>query len=176
MLDILRHNFIKLTDFNVIIFDECHHGRNSHPMQQLMSLFGNYPEEDLPRVVGLSGMLTSSSIKPQNVIADLEELEATFRSTIATVKGSGAFKNVLLFSTCPKELLVKYDNHLLCSTINYITDQISSICRNFADWPIDQEQTQSDNIESRLSKISNPFSKTKKLLNDFTYQIEDLGK
>lgn len=176
VLDVIRHNFIKITDFNLIVFDECHHGRNNHPMQQLMSLFANYPEQGLPRVIGLSGMLTSSSIKPQNVIEDLEALEATFRSTIATVKGSGAFQNVLLYSTCPKESFVTYDKHVPSSIITTIADRVSRITKEIGNWPIDQTHDKSFKIDLDLNKTANPVKKIGKLLNDFIYQISDFGE
>lgn len=175
MLDVIRHGYVKITDFNLMVFDECHHGRNDHPMHQLMECFSKYPESELPRVIGLSGMLTSSSIKAPNVRENLEELEATFRSTIATVKGMGAFQNVLLFSTCPKESFLPYEVFHPCDLIQFITKRMDALVVEIKDWPIDSTHERSDTKDLQKNKGASPIKKIGKLFNDLNYQMKDLG-
>lgn len=55
ILDTIRHGFLKISEINLLIFDECHHGRGDHPMHQLMSHFQYTNVADQPRVIGLTG-------------------------------------------------------------------------------------------------------------------------
>lgn len=163
LLDIIRHGYVKITDFNLIVFDECHNGRKQHPMHQLMSEFTKHPEVELPRVIGLTGLLTSSSPILKNVQDELEKLETIFRSTIATVKGTGAFENVLLYSTCPEETIWVYETYKPCDLIQRILKRVDALGVEIEDWPIVGRH--------ELEKLD----KLKKLLLDLKYQIEDLG-
>lgn len=176
MLDVIHHGYVKISDFNIIVFDECHHGRKDHPMHQLMQQFDKYPERDRPRVIGLSGMLTSTSVKAQNVISDIESLEATFRSTIATVKGMGKFRNVLLYSTCPEESIIPYDVPPSTSLTKHIGDLANDIIKDLDNWPVDSTHERGgQQIDPKLNKTANPVKKSAKLLKDFLYQLTDLG-
>lgn len=164
-----------MTDFNLIIFDECHHGRNEHPMHQFMSYFNEYPEKELPRVIGLSGSLTSASIKEQNVVEDLLVLEATFRSTIATVEGMGKFQNVLLYSTRPKETIQPYEKHIPSQKLKSIMDLVGTIAKSLSIWPIDLTHEKSNTIDLQSNKTASPLKKLDRLLKDFVFQIDSLG-
>lgn len=115
----------------------------------------------MPRIIGLSGSLTSASVKPQNLVADLEELEAIFRSTIATVKGSGAFQNVLLYSARPREYYVEYDRHIPNRLITKIISRVVNITMEIEDW---------------TSEVASLVDDIVGLLGDFNYQINDFGE
>lgn len=95
ILDVVRHGFLSITDFNLMVFDECHHANNDHPMSQLMGHFKNQPAHLLPRVIGLTGLLLKST-SPVNIEDDLNKMEATFRATIVTVSDSVEYANVLV--------------------------------------------------------------------------------
>lgn len=95
-MDIIRHGFLSIRDFNIIIFDECHHGRKDHPMHQLMQQFEHIPKPEQPRVIGLTGMLISASIKPEQVRNELETIETVFQSTISTIGSYDDFRNMLM--------------------------------------------------------------------------------
>lgn len=119
-----------------------------------MSLFNKYPADQLPRVIGLSGMLTSTSVKAQNVISDLQTLEATFRSTIATVKGSAAFKNVLSHSTKPVESFELFEKFPQSSTIEFITVRVEKIIERMASWPVDKTHERTIKVDIDLNKTA----------------------
>lgn len=175
MLDVIRHGYMKVTDFNLIIFDECHHGRNDHPMHQLMSYFNGYPKTELPRVIGLTGSLTSASVKEQNIVDDLLALEATYRSTIATVKGMGELQNVLIYSTRPKESMEQFQTYIKPQTMDNILSQINEMLKGLDDWPIDTSHEKQHIIDHSKQRPS-PVKKLGKLLKDFCYHCNDLGK
>ena len=96
VVDVIRHKFIAVTDFNLMIFDECHHATGGHPMHQLMGQFKHYDQSALPRVIGLTGLLIKSSSK-HKILKELQDLEAVFRAKIVTVANFDEFKNVLMY-------------------------------------------------------------------------------
>lgn len=101
----MGHGFLRISQFNLIIFDECHHAQGNHPMTKMMRLFKDYDEDVQPRVIGLTGSIPST--KPENILEDLHRLEETFCATITTARGE-SFADVLSHSTCPKETLLTY--------------------------------------------------------------------
>lgn len=158
-----------------MIFDECHNAHKDHPMHQLMAYFLSASEEDLPRVIGLTGMLTSTSVKPQNVINDLKQLENTFQSTIATVKGLDAFADVLLYSTSATEQTVLYPTYILPNILKIITEKVNKIVESIGNWPIDHTHERSSAMALKADRTPNPLKKLKTLWNDYLYHLQDLG-
>lgn len=52
LCDMITHGYIKVDDINLLIFDECHHAVEDHPMRLIMKHFDNYPMTKQPRVLG----------------------------------------------------------------------------------------------------------------------------
>lgn len=50
--DMLTHAYIRIEDINLIIFDECHHAVEDHPMRVIMKHFLNCKAHEQPRVLG----------------------------------------------------------------------------------------------------------------------------
>lgn len=71
-----------MNQFNLIIFDECHHGVEDQVMRQIMKFFQNVVDQ--PRVVGLTATLLNKNCIIQNVMSEIKELEVTYQSRIAT--------------------------------------------------------------------------------------------
>lgn len=178
MLDVIRHGYIKLEHFNIVVFDECHHGRKDHPMHQLMSHYRDVPIDKRPRIVGLTGMLIGASVKPGNVIEVLDNLEGTFHATIATVKSMKEFNNVLLYSTNPDERIVAYHQNPSTRTvvvIERITNIINKCVALIETWPVDltHQRTSSYTMHGDLTSATK-FLRT--IVQDFLYQLNDMGK
>lgn len=178
VLDVIRHGFIKITDFNLIIFDECHNAQKDHPMHQLMSCFTDRTlnETLLPRVIGLTGMLTSPSVKPANVIDDLIRLESTFRSAIATAKGLTAFREVLDYSTAPKEIRLEYAPPAYMSpALALIEKKIEAVIKMIELWPVDSKQDKNGTMDLKANRTPSPLKSLMNSLRDFVYQMKDFG-
>ncbi|KAK7865819.1 hypothetical protein R5R35_001277 [Gryllus longicercus] len=86
LLDILNHNYLQLSSINLLVFDECHHAVNQHCMSKIMKHFDHYPEEEQPRVLGLTATLLNASVKYHRVPETVTVLEDTFKSKIATIE------------------------------------------------------------------------------------------
>lgn len=142
-------------------------------MKLLMNKFADIPESEHPRVIGLTGMLTTPSIKPQNVLDDLLKLEATFRATITTAKGAD-FNDVLMHSTCPAERVLEYEkNNFLVENQDYIARKVKDMVKMIGEWPLDNMIAR--NSDPRLEKQPKPSKKYETICNDFQYQIGNLG-
>lgn len=98
-VDIVNHNYIKLSDLSIVIFDECHHATKTHPMHQFLSFFQDAIRcnegVSLPRAIGLTGVLLKGN-KLGNIEKDLKALEAVFRGNIVTVSTMEQFNNVMV--------------------------------------------------------------------------------
>ncbi|XP_045498782.1 endoribonuclease Dicer isoform X2 [Colias croceus] len=103
--DMLTHQYIRIQDINLIIFDECHHAVEDHPMRQIMKHFEACPTNEQPRILGLTATLLNSNVTLNKVEKTLQDLETTFHATIATVNEMG---EVLKYSTNPEEKIIYY--------------------------------------------------------------------
>lgn len=158
ILNVVVHGFLKLSHFNVIVFDECHNARKKDPMLLLMEKFKEVQTSEHPRVIGLTGMLTAPSIKLNEVKSDLKRLEATFRAVIMTAKGD-TFGDVLMHSTCPVEKVICYDEPASCD--DTITERLEKMKLMIDDW------------ELKTPKIKPKF---KKICDFYENQFNTLGK
>ncbi|PNF18314.1 hypothetical protein B7P43_G14501 [Cryptotermes secundus] len=104
-LNLLLHGYIKLSDINLLIFDECHHAVNDQPMRQVMQQFEHCPPELQPRILGLTATLLNSNCKPERVDEEVRSLETTFLSKVATCENMPLVDR---YSTNPTEKVVKY--------------------------------------------------------------------
>lgn len=174
ILDVIRHGYLKISDFNLMVFDECHHAQKEHPMLMLMAKFKDYPNEHThPRVIGLTGMLTAPSIKPQNVLEDLKRLEATFRATITTAKGA-AFNDVLMYSTRPTESVIDYETNFPTEFQEYIARKIKIMIDVIASWPLDATHEKAVK-DRRLDKQPKTQTKYETICKEFLFQTGNLG-
>ncbi|XP_053604305.1 endoribonuclease Dicer [Plodia interpunctella] len=103
--DMITHGYIRIQDINLLIFDECHHAVEDHPMRVVMKHFESCPPYRQPRVLGLTATLLNANVNLPNVPNSLRDLETTFHATIATVNELG---EVLTYSTNPKEMVQYY--------------------------------------------------------------------
>nr|XP_026496410.1 endoribonuclease Dicer [Vanessa tameamea] len=103
--DLLTHRYISVEDISLLIFDECHHAVDDHPMRSVMKHFEVVPKNKHPRVLGLTATLLNSNVKLNKVEETLRRLEATFQATIATVNDMG---EVAFYSTNPHESVQYY--------------------------------------------------------------------
>lgn len=146
-------------------------------MHVLMSCFTDrtLDQSQLPRVIGLTGMLTSPSVKPLNVIDDLNRLESTFRSAIATAKGLTAFNEVLDYSTAPKEILLEFPPAVYMSpVISLIEEKVLEVNKMINAWPIDSKNER-NGMDLKANRTPSPLKSLKNSFSDFVHQMKDFG-
>lgn len=175
ILDVVRHGFLKISNFNLMIFDECHHAQKEHPMLKLMEQFSGCPDIEQPRVIGLTGMLTSASIKPQNVLENLCRLESTYRATISTVKGLKAYADVLMHSTAPIEKIELCERSTPGTIARYLLKQVSEMLTCIDSWPVEQQTLRFDASDLKNDRQPKPKKKLEKICNTFSFHVDYLG-
>lgn len=155
-----------------MIFDECHNAQKDHPMLLLMAEFNRYKADQLPRVIGLTGMLTAPSIKPQNVLGDLQRLEATFRATIKTAQGD-SFTDVLQHSTCPTETTIEFETNRPSQFHEFLLRTLAKMIKSINEWPLEETNERlSDRRHDKQPKIGKKFEGVCK---EFEFQLKNLG-
>ena len=103
-LDLLNHAYIKLSQVNLLIFDECHHAKKEHPYRQITQAFNAYHKYDLPKIMGLTASVVNGKVKPRSLESEIKELERTLRATCETSQD----EDVDLFAARPKEKVVVF--------------------------------------------------------------------
>ena len=174
-LDAVKHSLISLDKLNLIIFDECHHGRMNHPYHELMKQFKYVDPSKQPRIIGLSGMLIgiSSKITEDTVDDELKALESTFLSTIVTVHRLEEYRNVLLYSTNPKEGFIRFKSTEPCDLTARLVQKVTEIRWDLSLIKIDSLVT----INPQTLRQSKPkkLKELSLLFEDFKYELEEMG-
>ncbi|KAL5274230.1 Dcr-2 family protein [Megaselia abdita] len=176
LLDCIRQKYISLKDFNLLIFDECHHATRNHTMHQLMQQFQHENNQSaLPRVIGLTGVLIKSS-KESQILIDLNNLEAVFRAKIITVADMNEFKNVLIYSTKPKEFIVGWKDvaSIPSPLYNRVKSVVKGVIETLNNYPVDVTHCRmSKNLGS--TRAPSPIKNIQNILEDFLYHLKELG-
>lgn len=179
LLDMLQHDYISLSDINLIILDECHHAVNKHAMRQIMKLIVPSKKHNSPRIIGLTATLLNSNVKVQNIETEIHELEVTLQAKICRAKNEEMLKS---FSANPDEEVVYYDNSIdskLQSLLSVIDKSIKELRGYVA--IVQPEEEEDDGPEtmpdgSILVKTRKPIStKVNNMLADVTIVAEESG-
>lgn len=125
-LDLLNHAYIKLSQVNLLIFDECHHAKKEHPYRQITQAFKEYSKNDLPKILGLTASVVNGKVKPRSLHSEIKELERNLRATCETSQD----EEVDEFAARPKENVVVFSQHeiqddlvVLISILQDVLDQ-----------------------------------------------------
>ena len=115
-LDILNHGYIKLSQVNLLIFDECHHAAKDDPYRQIMQAFDGCKRADYPKVMGLTASVVNGKVTPRNIETEIRELERTLRSTCETSQDEDIEK----FAAKPREELMTFSNESIDDDSNVL--------------------------------------------------------
>lgn len=185
ILDVIQHGYITMQQFNVIVFDECHHARGNHVMHRLMKAYhaefvklgSVVANEKLPRIIGLTGVLLDGAVNRATLLTNLTQLENSFHGSIITVRSAKEFVNVLAYSTNPAESVIPYEANPNGKAWlpTRIKDIVAEMCLKIDLWPVDptnQTASMEHTLKGDRVKL---VKKLISLLKDFLYQMEDLG-
>lgn len=174
-VDAVKHSFVNIDQLNVIVFDECHHGRGNSPYHEMMKQFKYVEPSKQPRIIGLSGQLIgiSSKITEDTICDELATLESTFLATIVTVNRLQEYKNVMIYSTNPKEGFIKFNIDQPTELIESIKNKVDKIRWELSLIKIPSmrtinPQTLKETIPKKLRTFSLQFEEVK-------FSVEELG-
>ncbi|CAG9768668.1 unnamed protein product [Ceutorhynchus assimilis] len=126
LVNLTNQGFLDLNKVNLIVFDECHRGVSDQPMRQLCKSLGTIPNQ--PRILGLTATLLNGNCKPDKVLVEVEKLEITYHSQVATVDG---LEKVTGFSTNPEEILIVFNQHIPSRLENFAIKRLSDMSNLF---------------------------------------------
>lgn len=174
ILDAVKRSFLKLEQINVMVFDECHHGRKDHPYHELMKQFKDIPTRNV-RIIGLSGMLigNDNKIKPDKVEEELRKLEATYESTVITVNNLDDHANVLMCSTNAVEGVVRFQKQPTPPSVDAIVGILEAAQEKLKAVTFSNYTTISP--KSLRPTIPKKVKELILMLKDFKYQASEMG-
>jgi ERCC4-related helicase len=71
---------LALNQVNLLIFDECHHASGNNNYAALMNKhYDACPDNDRPRILGLTASISAKKIKAKDLMNCMQELQRTFR-------------------------------------------------------------------------------------------------
>ena len=110
VLDLLAHwgDYVSLSDFGLIIIDECHYTTGNHPYNQIMTKYYHpLPVEERPHVLGLTAspiLNLNANHSDEQLSRLLKDLETSLDATLVTVTGLSHYDaSELQFQTIQEE-------------------------------------------------------------------------
>ena len=129
-LNLLSHSFIKLSQVNLLIFDECHHAKKKHPYRQIMQFFNGCKTEDCPKVLGLTAAVIHRKVKVQKIESEIRDLECTLRATCETSQDDEIEK----YAAKPREEVVTFSNNRINNDLNILIKNLQKVVRSGIDF------------------------------------------
>ena len=116
LLNNIEHGFIRPSNINLLILDECHHTKKSHPYMKIMKLIENSSHQ--PRVMGLTASIINEKVKKRGVLLriylerQMKELETSLRAVCFTCADQST---ILPYATRPDESVEIYQPYHVAS-------------------------------------------------------------
>ncbi|KAG0091190.1 Dicer-like protein 1, partial [Podila epicladia] len=109
LLDVLRQGFWHMHQINLLIFDEVHHARKSHPYYHIMSEFYHNKTIVKPERPRIFGMTASPAMNEgQKYLFSASDLESVMDSTVFSID----VNELQNYVERPTESVVVYDNYV----------------------------------------------------------------
>ena len=83
-LDLIESAKLKLSQANLLVFDECHRAKKRHEYKRIMDCFANIPKQDYPRILGLTASVLDGKVTRQMIPEKIAKLQSTLRSVCMT--------------------------------------------------------------------------------------------
>ncbi|XP_058129328.1 endoribonuclease Dcr-2 [Anopheles coustani] len=174
LLDVLRHGYLSPVNINLIVFDECHRAVGQHPMHAIMKEMITVSSDMRPRIIGLSGTLLFKELKMASLVPDeLERLENTFNSTIATVGDYEKYEHVRSFSTDPNEVVSFYPLPTMLSVGRFCGELVINYLKDLEGVHLPNYKTIS--LTTLRRGYAKPVKEVQKALKAFLTQLTELG-
>ncbi|KAJ7383935.1 Endoribonuclease Dicer [Desmophyllum pertusum] len=143
-LDLLHHAYIRLSQVNLLIFDECHHATKNHSYKQIMQFFNSCPEDAHPKVMGLTASVVNGKVKPSKIQSEIIDLECTLRSTCATSQDGDVEK----FAAKPKEEVLICTNENIGDDTNKLVQKLRDVLKPGIDFLHDCRVSSNDSVKN----------------------------
>nr|XP_033809161.1 endoribonuclease Dicer [Geotrypetes seraphini] len=81
-LNILKNEYLSLSDINLLVFDECHLAILDHPHREIMKICDSC--SSCPRILGLTASILNGKCDPSELEEKIQKLEKILRSSAET--------------------------------------------------------------------------------------------
>ena len=160
--NILLAGFLKLSQVNLVVFDECHHAVKNHDYVQIMHMFKKYIEDGgdgIPRRLGLTASLIPSKCKPGDIEKKIRELEETLICRSQTAED---LQEVARYATNPDEKICQFQS----SSINHNIANLKSVLEDSVSFL---------EFFKRTEKTGDIYNQVKLYLDDCLHILTNLG-
>ncbi|XP_034623922.1 endoribonuclease Dicer [Trachemys scripta elegans] len=82
VLNVLKNEYLSLSNINLLVFDECHLAIQDHPYQEIMKICENCPS--CPRILGLTASILNGKCDPAELEEKIQKLEKILKSNAET--------------------------------------------------------------------------------------------
>ena len=133
---LLSKGFLKISEINMLIFDECHHTDSDHPYNKIMNEFyffyKKHPNKKdfkgikLPRIIGLTASPLKSSIK-----GSIESSAQKAMELLCENLDSSIIIDPDIIENDINDLKLKEENELLFEKNNFISVNSHNTCDNY---------------------------------------------
>ncbi|XP_074852667.1 endoribonuclease Dicer isoform X2 [Carettochelys insculpta] len=82
ILNVLKNEYLSLSNINLLVFDECHLAIQDHPYQEIMRICENCPS--CPRILGLTASILNGKCDPAELEEKIQKLEKILKSNAET--------------------------------------------------------------------------------------------
>ena len=79
LVNMLDHGYIKMSNINLILMDECHNASGNHPYAQVMEVF-HLPCHEKPHIMGLTASIINKKPKQKDMCKLHEYLERSMKN------------------------------------------------------------------------------------------------
>ncbi|KAG0025287.1 Dicer-like protein 1 [Podila clonocystis] len=169
LLDALRQGYWTMSRINLIVFDECHHARKTHPYCLIMNEFYHTTpailKSQLPRIFGMTASLTTESgLKMDHSARELQRLLDCQVYTVATADLEDHVGRpqqfVMMFNPPPKYNPTRLTHHLreTCrfeTGLQSILINTPTMLSQLGSWCVDQLwRLAVENVNTASSQVS----------------------
>uniref|UniRef100_A0A8C8RTW7 ribonuclease III n=1 Tax=Pelusios castaneus TaxID=367368 RepID=A0A8C8RTW7_9SAUR len=82
ILNVLKNEYLSLSNINLLVFDECHLAIQDHPYREIMKICEKYPS--CPRILGLTASILNGKCDPAELEEKIQKLEKILKSNAET--------------------------------------------------------------------------------------------
>ncbi|XP_065351685.1 endoribonuclease Dicer-like [Cloeon dipterum] len=136
--DILDKGFIQMSQFALMIFDECHHATGNHPMNMVMRQHYKPDDPGMPRIMGLTATLIKKNISADKLDCEVATLERNLQCKLVklpsldVIKGMYANPNIEMVYCNPASntqliAIVKKMIKKLSDSVNLVAEEDSLV-------------------------------------------------
>lgn len=170
-LDALRHGFLKMESFEILIFDECHQAQKQHPYAKIMREYYHKLRMKRPKVFGMTASPVTSKgvVSTEDSAKQMQQLESLLDAKVYTLEDKSELES---FVPTPVQMIKRYmpprcSSPFLMQKLDVIRDKYEG--------HYDSVMTSGDGFKDVEELAKKLWKRIKKLHGCLQYSLEELG-